>query len=115
MKILNIPTHILLILLVIFVGLTIAMFFLRCKEKGFEGIRNDVYRSFLYAERTFKGSKSGQQKFKYVVKNARLLLPKWLQFFVTEKTLEKLVQAWFDAIKDLLDDGKMNGSGPKLE
>ena len=47
---------------------------------------------------------------KWVVSQARKLLPEWMQMFISTETLEKIIQAWFDGIKDLLDDGKMNGS-----
>ena len=47
---------------------------------------------------------------KWVIQEARKLLPGWLQIVVSEEILEKLVQSWFDGIKDLLDDGKVNGS-----
>lgn len=28
----------------------------------------------------------------------------------SEEALEKIIQIWFDEVKDLLDDGKVNGS-----
>lgn len=51
----------------------------------------------------------------YVIQQARLLLPNWAQFFITEALLEKMVQMWFDAVKDLLDAGKINRSGAEEE
>ena len=30
--------------------------------------------------------------------------------FITQDLLKKVVQLWFDLVKDLLDDGKMNGT-----
>ena len=47
---------------------------------------------------------------KWVLSQARLLLPAWAQVFITDAFLEKVVQGWFNAIKDLLDDGKLNKS-----
>ena len=41
---------------------------------------------------------------------ARGLLPKPIQLFVSESMLKEAVQLWFDGIKDLLDDGKLNAS-----
>lgn len=81
------------------------------KQKGLEGIRKDVYELILKAEHIYKESGQGKQKLKWVVSQARKLLPKWLQVFVTEKTLEKIIDMWFRGVKDLLDDGKVNGSG----
>ena len=79
-------------------------------KKGLEGIRLDVYKLFVEAEKTFKASKQGQAKFDYVIQLARSLLPKPVQIFVTDNMLKEAVQLWFDGIKDLLDDGKLNAS-----
>ena len=65
---------------------------------------------FVEAEKTFRASKQGQQKFDYVIHMARGLLPKPIQLFVSESMLKEAVQLWFDGIKDLLDDGKLNAS-----
>ena len=63
----------------------------------------------------FKESGSGKQKMKYVVSQARKLLPSWLQYFVTDEFLESVIEKWFQAVKDLLDDGKLNGSEEEEE
>lgn len=84
-------------------------------KKGLEGIRLDVYKLFVEAEKTFRASKQGQQKFDYVIHMARGLLPKPIQLFVSESMLKEAVQLWFDSIKDLLDDGKLNNSVYDLE
>lgn len=80
------------------------------RDKTLSEIRGDVYQLFLQAENAFTESGSGKQKMKWVISKARGLLPEWLQFFITEEFLYKVIQAWFDAVKDLLDDGKVNGS-----
>lgn len=80
------------------------------RDKSLEDIRADVYRLFLKAEHTYTETDSGKQKMKYVLRQARGLLPNRLQFFVTEAFLEMIIQAWFDAVKDLLDDGRINRS-----
>ena len=84
-------------------------------RKGLEGIRLDVYKLFVEAEKTFRASKQGQQKFDYVIHMARGLLPKPIQLFVSESMLKEIVQLWFDGVKDLLDDGKLNNSVYDLE
>jgi hypothetical protein len=84
-------------------------------RKGLEGIRLDVYKLFVEAEKTFRASKQGQQKFDYVIHLARGLLPKPIQMFVSDKMLKEIVQLWFDGVKDLLDDGKLNNSVFDLE
>lgn len=81
------------------------------KDKKLEEVRVDVYRLFLKAEHMVKESKAGKQKMKWVLSRARLLLPKWLQLLISEDTFERIIQLWFDEIKDLLDDGKLNHSG----
>ena len=83
-------------------------FYLR--DKTLEEIRADVYQLFLEAEHNTKIFVTGKQKMKWVLMRARSLLPEWAQMFITDAFLEKVVQSWFDAVKDLLDDGKLNGT-----
>lgn len=85
------------------------------QKKGLEGIRLYVYELFVEAEERFKESGQGQAKFDYVIQLARSLLPKPVQIFVTDNMLKEAVQLWFDGIKDLLDDGKLNNSVYDLE
>lgn len=80
------------------------------KNKGLEGIRNDVYVLFVRAEHKYKESGTGKQKMKWVISMARALLPRWMQSMISEDMLYEVVQKWFDAVKDLLDDGKLNSS-----
>ena len=86
-----------------------AVLYLYLKEKSLDEIRADVYLLFLEAEHAFE-SGEGQQKMDYVIYKARDMLPSWLQFFITDELLRKIIQCWFDAVKDLLDDGKYNHS-----
>lgn len=81
------------------------------KSKTLDDIRADVYKLFLRAEHNFTESHSGKQKMKWVIGRARGLLPVWVQMIVTEEMFEGMVQFWFDGIKDLLDDGKVNNTG----
>lgn len=81
------------------------------KSKTLDDIRADVYKLFLRAEHNFEESHSGKQKMKWVIGRARGLLPVWVQMIVTEEMFEGIVQFWFDGIKDLLDDGKVNNTG----
>ena len=83
------------------------------KDRTKEEIRADVYKLFLEAEHRFEHGEN-TLKFEYVVHLARSLLPSWMQVVITEPFLEavfrKVIQRWFEEIKDLLDDGKRNGS-----
>lgn len=85
------------------------------KAKGLEGIRLDVYKLFLKAEHQLKESGQGEQRMKWVIQKARGLLPSWLRYLISENFLKKVIQIWFDGIKDLLDDGKLNKSTEESE
>lgn len=113
--ILKIPVPVLLILVVVLAITTIYMAYQWAKMKGLDGIRMETYKLFLKAEKRYKESGAGQQRLKWVVSEARKLLPDWLQLVVTEENLERIIKAWFVGIKDLLDDGKINSSQKKLE
>lgn len=90
---------------------SLAVFFFKyIQNKSLEDIRTDVYRLFLIAEHQFKEEGTGRDKMQFVIYHARQLLPPILRLIVTEELLTKVIQLWFDAIKDLLDDGKYNGS-----
>lgn len=72
-------------------------------------IRLKAYELFLKAEHNFV-SGAGENKMNYVVENIYCYLPVPVRIFINEESLRKLVQKIFDEIKDLLDDGKRNGS-----
>ena len=106
----KVPFPVLIIFGLILVWSLIMMAYSYFKNKTLDGIRQDVYQLFLKAEHRYRKSESGQQKMKWVIQEARKLLPGWLQVLLSEDALEKVAQSWFDAVKDLLDDGKINGS-----
>ena len=106
----QIPLPILIVVIAILLIMTIVVVIQYIKQKGLNGIREDVYQLILRAEHMYNESGAGKQKFDWVIQQARGLLPKWLQMLVPESVLRNLVQKWFDGIKDLLDDGKVNGS-----
>lgn len=80
------------------------------QNASLEDIRADVYDLFLQAEHTFTETEAGQQKMKWVIQQARGLLPLWAQCIISEELLESVIEEWFDMVKDLLDDGKFNKS-----
>jgi len=88
----------------------IAMLVTYLRNKTISEIRVDVYQLFLKAEHRFEESGTGKQKMKWVVNRARGLLPSWAQNLVTEELLYEIIETWFQGIKDLLDDGKINNS-----
>lgn len=106
----QIPAPILIAVLILWAILTIVIVYQYAKMKGLEGIRKKVYDLFLRAEKRFTESKQGKQKLKWVVQQARELLPRWLQVVISEEALMTIIDWWFREIKDLLDDGAINGS-----
>lgn len=76
---------------------------------GLEKVRGKVYEGFLKAEHEFKHG-DNHTKFEYVVNLAKQSVPTPFNLFITEDLLRKVIQLWFDLVKDLLDDGKLNGT-----
>lgn len=105
-----VPLPVLAIIAILIIISVIWMGYTYLKNRTLDEIRGDVYQLVLKAEHTYRLSSSGKQKMKWVVSQARKLLPGWLQLIISEEMLQKIIQVWFDEIKDLLDDGKMNGS-----
>jgi len=107
--ILSVPAPILVVLLIMLICVTVYIGYQNAKMRGFDGIRAQAYQYMLKAERIYI-SGEGRKKLKYVVSKARGLLPGWMQFFITDEALMKIVDIWFGEVKDLLDDGKVNDS-----
>ena len=101
-----------IMIFVIVVGLVILgmCVYTYLRNKSIEEIRTDVYHLFLMAEKAFDKGGAGKQKMAWVVSRARLLLPVWLQAFVSDELLYSVFEVWFKSVKDLLDDGKYNHS-----
>ena len=110
-----VPVPVLIAAAILLIGLTVTLIYHYLRMKGLDGIRMDVYQLILKAEHMYKESGSGQQKLKWVVMQARLLLPPWLQMVITEDALMNIVNEWFKGVKDLLDDGKVNNSQKQKE
>lgn len=77
---------------------------------GMEKVRKTVYLAFVDAENRFKKG-DNRAKFEYVVSKAKKAVPAPFNLFITEKLLRNVIQLWFDLCKDLLDDGRINGTG----
>lgn len=107
------------IVTIVIIVATLAVILLGCyfylRGKTLNEIRDDVYEKFQEAEDNPNFTKKGKQKMKWVLQQARMLLPSWAQVLITDAFLEKVVQAWFDAIKDLLDNGELDKSIKKEE
>lgn len=103
-----VPMWLIVLVVAILAITTVIMTIAYLRERTLDQIRKDVYQLFLKAERRFKESKQGQQKMKWVIQQARGLLPEWAKAIISEDFLMRVIKKWFDGIKDLLDDGKMN-------
>ena len=106
----QVPLPVLILVIAALAVLTVVIAYQYAKMQGLDGIRQDVYQLILKAEHIYNESGQGKQKLKYVVSQARGLLPKWLQIFVTEEAMMKVIDKWFEGVKDLLDDGRVNSS-----
>lgn len=106
--------HEAVILVAIGVLLVIYMAIRVIRHVGLEKIRGRVYELFREAEHEFQHG-DNEEKFEYVINLARVAIPSPFNLFITESLLRKVVQAWFDMVKDLLDDGKMNKSSYERE
>jgi len=98
------------------IGLAIAVFLIvkYVRHVGLESIRERVYKAFVDAEHEFQYG-DNTAKFEYVINIAKSAIPVPFNLFITESLLRKVVQAWFDLVKDLLDDGKLNGTSKDAE
>lgn len=108
MTINTILTIVLAVSAVVIIGIETCLYI---RRSTLDDIRQDVYQLFLMAEHNPKFAEVPKARMVWVLKQARSYLPSWAQIFITDAFLAKTVQGWFDAIKDLLDDGKLNGSG----
>jgi type II secretory pathway pseudopilin PulG len=110
----GIETIVTILVIALLIAALVGAVYFYLKEKTLNEIRADVYQLFLKAEHMYV-SGAGKQKMEFVIQKARSLLPSWAQLFITEDVLRKVVQIWFDAVKDLLDDGKLNRSAKAEE
>jgi hypothetical protein len=104
----------------ILIGYQVLKFVKIQKSKGtdaaLEDLRKDAYALFLAAEKNEQISQLvGSQKMAWVVANLYSQIPSdMLKTLFSTQTVEQFAQGQFDElydkIKDLLDDGEVNGS-----
>lgn len=102
-------TIVTIVLIVIALAIIGAGIYFYVRNKTLDEIREDVYQKFLEAEHD-ESLTTGKKKMTWVLIQVKMLLPNWAQMFITDAFLEKVVEGWFQAVKDLLDDGKINKS-----
>lgn len=100
---------------IVIIALLVYAAYIYFRKKTLEDIRKDVYRLFCYVENRFKETGSGERKMQYVVNAAYNMLPAIARYFITKETLKTIIQGWFNDIKDLLDNGKLDSSAKKSE
>lgn len=79
------------------------------QKVGLEKVRKVVYDGFVKAEHEFLQGEN-EDKFNFVVDLAKKSIPLPFSLFITDKLLRQIIQLWFELCKDLLDDGKLNGT-----
>ena len=99
-----------IIFMVIVVAVVIFLVVKAMQTIGMEKVREYVYHLFIEAEHEFQYGEN-TEKFEYVIELAKSAIPLPFNLFITESTLRSVIQTWFDLCKDLLDDGKFNGTG----
>lgn len=106
----GIPRPVIYVLVMFLLVVTVIMAVQYLKYKKLDGLRLEAYKLFLKAEHLYH-SEAGQAKMTWVCKQIRAIMPGWLAILVSEEVMKKIVQRWFNGIKDLLDDGRVNGTG----
>lgn len=71
-----------------------------------ERIRLLAFKLMLLAERTFR-DQDGPIKYDFVTRIVFKNIPVWMKIFISGDGVKNLVQKWYDAAKDFLDDGKV--------
>lgn len=99
---------------VLVVALAVFLLIKVMQNVGLEKVREIAYQGFLSAEHKFKEGENSQ-KFDYVVDLVRGFIPNPFKMFITENLLRKVIQTWFNLVKDLLDDGKLNNTIKEVE
>ena len=99
------------LLLLAIIGMVVAIFIVvkLLQTVGLEKIRATVYQLFLDAEHQFEEG-DNDDKFEYVINIAKAAIPAPFNLLIKETLLRSVVQESFDIVKDLLDDGRVNGS-----
>jgi hypothetical protein len=100
-----------LILLIGFALIGLAIIIYLVITKQWAVLRETAYRLMLRAEKVLDTAE-GHEKMALVYTELYSLVPVWLRIFVTREDLETRLQRWYDAAKDWLDDGAINGSTP---
>jgi hypothetical protein len=75
-------------------------------------VKAKLYALMLQAKSLAKDAvlKSGTEQVNWVVEKAYVILPKVITAFVPVSTMETVINYLYSKGKDLLDDGKINGS-----
>ena len=91
------------------IGLAVIAYLVITRQRAL--LRETAYRLMLRAEQVLDTA-AGHEKMALVFTELYSLIPAWLRLVVTREDLEIRMQRWYDAAKDWLDDGSINGSTP---
>ena len=97
-------------LVFVITGTFVYIAFKAAEGKSMDELRLMCYQLILEAEHAYKAGKMGPLKMNYVIDKLYQKMPGFLRGLVSREALGHLCQVWFDEVKDLLDDGKTNGS-----
>ena len=81
---------------------------------GMEKVRKFVYQKFVEAENRFQQGEN-TEKFEYVVNLTKQAIPAPFNFFITERFMRNVIQLWFNLVKDLLDNGRVDLSSVRSD
>lgn len=104
----NVVNTFMLIAFLIMLVSSIALVIVYLKQNSLDQIRADVYQVILKAEHIYYYGDNIKKK-RYVIRQARGMIPPAISILISDKMLETIIEFWFKSVKDLLDDGKMNG------
>lgn len=106
----QIPIPVICAVFVILIAIVIVYEIQCAKLEGLDKLREKAYELILDAEHMYTESGQGYYKLLYVWHKLKEQLPGWMRLFMTDDMLMDLIDEWFRAVKDLLDDGKINNS-----
>lgn len=77
-----------------------------------EKFKAQAYKVMLMAKKMAKDKvlNSGKEQEDWVVQQLMIIRPRKCSFFLTEEVVRKIVHWLYGRAKDLIDDGKLNGS-----
>jgi hypothetical protein len=89
-------------LFVVLVALGVVLFLV--VNKKWDTLRKIAYNLMEQAEKQFRGSKRGQEKFQFVFDRFYSQLPWWVRMVLTKEMIQGKLEEWFSLIKNSLNN-----------